>query len=306
MKRISNLLIYISIPFVIYYLISQDLLSLPIFITQPYLIISLIFLFMGFLLDTKVWHIIVKNADHAITWNDSVISAGLNIFAKYIPGKVWVIIGRANIISSFYLIPLRTSTSLSFFGQLILILNGFLVGILGFLFINYLPKLILILIITGTIILIFLVARFYKPILSFIITKLFRKEFYMPNMTFYKLLKVNIITLSVWFCWSISFYYLLASMSGNFLNISTLFSFPFAATVGILTIISPGGAGIREGMLTWYLVTCGMTIQYATTAAVLSRLWFLVGELFIFIFALLLNMLRKKTKLLNSQQINTD
>jgi uncharacterized membrane protein YbhN (UPF0104 family) len=61
------------------------------------------------------------------------------------------------------------------------------------------------------------------------------------------------------------------------------FGFPLAGTLGIMTLISPGGLGTREAVLVGYLNLAGIPVVDATTIAVASRLWFLGGEIFIFI-----------------------
>jgi uncharacterized membrane protein YbhN (UPF0104 family) len=67
-------------------------------------------------------------------------------------------------------------------------------------------------------------------------------------------------------------------------------TFPLAATLGILAIIAPGGIGVREGVLFLFLNSSGaLTVEEATTISVFSRVWFLVGESFLFLIALLMS-----------------
>jgi uncharacterized membrane protein YbhN (UPF0104 family) len=57
---------------------------------------------------------------------------------------------------------------------------------------------------------------------------------------------------------------------------------------GILAIFLPGGIGVREGIMTAYLSALGIELELAITIATLSRLWFITGEVFIFLMALIL------------------
>lgn len=50
-----------------------------------------------------------------------------------------------------------------------------------------------------------------------------------------------------------------------------------------------GGVGAREGIISGYLVLTGLTVAEATTVAVASRLWFFLGEVFIFTIGILLD-----------------
>jgi uncharacterized membrane protein YbhN (UPF0104 family) len=60
------------------------------------------------------------------------------------------------------------------------------------------------------------------------------------------------------------------------------FVFPVSAVYGVLAIIFPGGIGVREGIMVSLLTMMGCNPLTATTFSVVSRLWFITGELFIF------------------------
>jgi uncharacterized membrane protein YbhN (UPF0104 family) len=66
------------------------------------------------------------------------------------------------------------------------------------------------------------------------------------------------------------------------------FAFGLAGSIGIMAVFAPGGLGVREGILTGFLTLAGVDLPVATTIAVTSRLWFLAGELFIFLLAVVL------------------
>jgi uncharacterized membrane protein YbhN (UPF0104 family) len=53
-------------------------------------------------------------------------------------------------------------------------------------------------------------------------------------------------------------------------------------------VLAPGGIGVREGALALLLTSGGVTASKAATIALLSRLWFLVSEIFIFIWGLVI------------------
>ncbi|MEZ5196557.1 MAG: hypothetical protein R2764_09195, partial [Bacteroidales bacterium] len=73
------------------------------------------------------------------------------------------------------------------------------------------------------------------------------------------------------------------------------FAFPLSVTIGLLAIIFPGGLGVREGILVGYMVLTGMPIQIATVITLYARLWFISGEIFIFLLALGLRVTGRKT-----------
>jgi uncharacterized protein (TIRG00374 family) len=85
-----------------------------------------------------------------------------------------------------------------------------------------------------------------------------------------------------WLFWGIGFYVLTASLSHHAVPLSIIFCFPLAGTLGILFLLAPGGIGIREGIMVGYLSQFNIQLADAITIAAASRLWFLIGEIFIF------------------------
>ncbi|GAI09308.1 unnamed protein product [marine sediment metagenome] len=53
----------------------------------------------------------------------------------------------------------------------------------------------------------------------------------------------------------------------------------------MLAIIFPGGIGVREAVLTGFMIMLGITEEQAGTISIISRLWFTLGEAAIFLSA---------------------
>ncbi len=62
-------------------------------------------------------------------------------------------------------------------------------------------------------------------------------------------------------------------------------AFPASMTYGFIVVFLPAGIGIREGILASFLVAGGLTPENALTISVISRFWFVAGELFLFLLA---------------------
>jgi hypothetical protein len=86
-----------------------------------------------------------------------------------------------------------------------------------------------------------------------------------------------------WLLWGGGFFLLCAGLSDQMFPFSTLFCFPLATTLGILILFAPGGLGIREGVIVGYLTLLGIALPEAITLSAASRLWFLIGEFFVFV-----------------------
>ena len=283
MKRFLQILLYLSLGFLAVYLYYEGILIIPELAEPVWFIVSLIFVMAGYIMDVKAWQTIAGTEIKEIRFKHTFISTGKFIFSKYIPGKLWIIMGKAGYLKDKYNRSFLNLTSLSFFYQLIAIITGILTGIGTVFFIEKDWFFILILAAGLFIISIIFLYKEVIKILSRLLSFILRKAIVLPQVLPKTTLKVFLFSLSNWILWSVAFYFLLISAyPKESLSISTGFLFPVSAVVGILILIAPGGIGIREGFLTIGLTSFGMEAKEAASLAVLSRLWFLIGEFLFF------------------------
>jgi len=253
-------------------------------------LLSLILVFLGFIISAKGWQFSVKTEIPDVTYRDAFASSGKFIFSKYIPGKLWVIIGKAGYLKEKYSKSIFNLTSLSFYYQLIVIFAASIAGI-GTLF--FVDKSWFYALTAAIIILLILLTVLYKPSLSFISRVLcyfFKKDIKLPEISRSLTLQIFLISLINWIVWSLSFYlFLLSTIPSEQVFISMGFLFPVSTAIGIIVIIAPGGIGVREGLLIAGLVFFGLQVKEATSVAFMSRLWFLSGEFLCFVIAVLLD-----------------
>ena len=76
---------------------------------------------------------------------------------------------------------------------------------------------------------------------------------------------------------SIGFYLLCKSVYPE-VGIEVLGILPVSMILGIVAIFSPGGLGVREGALTFLLVSTGIPTEMALSISIFSRVWTLIGE----------------------------
>jgi uncharacterized membrane protein YbhN (UPF0104 family) len=121
-----------------------------------------------------------------------------------------------------------------------------------------------------------------------LLTRLLKRDIRFPRLSFNRLLQIIFWYGLNWGTWCISFYFLAGSLVEGPIPFNIAFAFGLAGSIGIMAVFAPGGLGVREGILTGYLTLAGLELPVATTIAVTSRLWFLSGELFVFLLASLL------------------
>ena len=289
---IIRILLYLSIGFVIYYLAHFDFLVFDkIQINRGYAFGAIIVLWSGFIVSALSWKVSLKAHGIAITSREAIHSHGISVFGKYLPGKIWVILGRASIIQKKGY-PLPTLSAISLKEQLMYLLLGFVVSffILPFVTMNIWLKIIVVLTASGLALFLFC-----KPIYQFVINLLSRvvkKTIEIPFIHVKQAWKFSYIILIYWFLWSIGFYLLCKSMVPE-ASVIVAFAFPISVCYGLVAVFVPGGIGIREGIIVAFLVSVGFEPSIAITISVIQRLWFITGEVFIFLTAF---MVRKNGK----------
>ena len=94
------------------------------------------------------------------------------------------------------------------------------------------------------------------------------------------ILHLTIIYLLVWICLGISFFLFAKSIYPihitQFPIITSIFA--FAWSIGFMTLVTPGGLGVREGILSLLLTSC-LPPATATLIALLSRIWVICIEI---------------------------
>ncbi len=287
MKRFFNILFYLSIIIFVIYLTQVDYLVFSdIQINYWYLGLAIVFLWAGFYFSTQSWWYALKIHKIHIPRKTGLISHGLSIFAKYIPGKVWVILGRASYVAKDSTISGRDSSIVSLKEQLIYILWGLIISFFPLLKLDnawYIPWIIFATMIGIALFL------FFKPLHELICKltlKWFKKEINIPLLSLKGAAKISGYIIFYWALWIIGFFFLLKTMGIDNAFIAS-FIFPVSVVYGILAIIIPGGIGVREGIIVSFLTLMGCDLATATSFSILSRLWFITGEVFIFLISLL-------------------
>ena len=294
-----QVILYFSLGFLTYNLYKADYLYVPVIYSISKFCLSIISLFIGMVVMSNNWRTIINNyTEYRLSLHSSISANGLSIFTKYIPGKVMTILGRSIYTSMLIDLSKKESTILSFKTQIIMIWVGLLFG-LPFLFLTFSISFFVVTLTYIAVTILFSVSIFSKKLhvlIAKIVKKVLNKNLDIPVLEFRSTLDVLPNFFLTWLLWSISFWLLASSLVDYSLPLIIGLSFPFAAVVGIVAIISPGGLGVREGILVLALSQFTEAQADAVTIATISRLWFLCGEIFLFVLAIITNHWIKNVK----------
>lgn len=139
----------------------------------------------------------------------------------------------------------------------------------------------------------FLYSRIFHNWFLLVFRKITKKELEIPFLKFTKNIRIILFVFIYWIAWLFAFYFFVIVFYSD-TNMQIAFAFPLSVTLGLLAIIFPGGIGVREGIMGGYLVMTGIPLQIASVITVYARIWFISGEIFIFLLALCLKLLSKK------------
>lgn len=276
-----KIIIYLSVIFLITFLVKNKNLVIPQIKNFSSLILSITCLFLAFLILCARWFFTLKLIKLKIKFTDALISCGLSIFAKYVPGKILMIIGKTSHLKQKYNYASSSLITASFNDQLLAIFTGILLGSLSLVHLK--NNSIFFGVFLGSLLFAFLIFNnSFFLLLKMAIKKILNKEpdiTILPFKTVMKLIPLHII---YWLLIGLGFYFLFFSLYDNNLPFSTIFAFPLSVVGGIISVISPGGIGIRESILAYYF-SFQIESQVAITVSSISRIWFLLGEVFIFV-----------------------
>jgi hypothetical protein len=291
-KHISQLIIVFSLVFLIIYLIKHNLIDFSLLRLNGSFYISLLFLFTGFLLSGFSWWYAVVIHHVRIPPFFGVISHGLPIFTKYIPGKIWTILGRASKVAGYTHKPISELSFISLKEQLVYLLIGILISIVPVYLLYGLSFFFLFVLLSGIGLGLIIFNKTIHNLMLWVLGKFMKKPPDLPLLSIKNGLKLSIFNVLLWISWTLAFYFFGCSIEQSF-SLNHAFVFPISVVYGVLAIFMPGGIGVRESIITAYLVLSGVEIEMATTISVLSRIWFMLGEVFIFLLALMLQFIKK-------------
>ena len=281
-----NIFLYLSLAFLAYYLYKQNYLAIPQEFNPNWMVFSLTALFIGFVVNAIQWVPLLKSQGLAITYKDSIRTFGMAVFGKYIPGKVWVHIGKSAQIAHTYKYPLAKVSEISFFSQILSLWVGAIAALIVLVSIGQYDLMfwtfLSFVMVSGLTI----STKRIQNLASALIYRILKKKFTFSSLKMTDFLNVLPLYFTSIFSYSVGFLFLAKSLGATDLASIGMFIFPLAMSIGVVAIIVPGGLGVREVVIATILGSMMVSVDSSNTIAVASRLWFLLGEIFIFLLGL--------------------
>lgn len=297
-----RLLYFTALLFVIIKAYHENLFRFPESIRYGYLITAIVFLLSGMFFSAFSWYKLLQQYNSDIPFLISINSYCKTILSKYIPGKVWSVVSPVTYISNLTSIPVSSLIGLSILHQIVVLWTGILFGIL--LISRISDSLNIVYVYICSLILLSTLIVFPKLIIGLpikVYCRLTKSGTNKYNWLFSEK-PFFIKSIIVWYCcmwifYMAGFYFLIASINESDFQILSVLAFPLASVLGIISIFTVGGIGVREGVISYILIKYGFTLELAVIISTFSRLWFLTGEILVFSGSFIISgMIKKKIK----------
>jgi len=262
----------------------------------PLVLSTLIFIFSYFI-QIWAWYVITLRLRVALSPSDTLQSWFYSQLGKYLPGKVWLLLGR------FYFYEskgkLRKTVSVALYLEMATMTMAASVVFLGTLIFHgeiwrhYSWRQ------SGWLVPLFLLGfislhpRVLQRILNWLLIRL-KRERVSLSISYANILWILLVCIVCWIVGGIGFYFFVDSVypvaSRYFLFLTGALA--ISSTLGLIAIFAPAGLGVREGALV-YLLSFIMPGPVAVVISVLTRIWMTFIEIGLIRVVYLLSKIRK-------------
>ena len=248
-------------------------------------VVALVGLGLAWLFELDTWRKILSGLGGALRYRDAAAIWFLSNIIRYIPGNVWQFLGMAELAAERGVPRLATLTSIVLHqaistaaGTVLAALYFAVVGMRGLPGVEWVSRLrpFLLLVPLG---LLLLQPRILERVLNRAMRRLGRPPLRV-TLTWGQIWLLLLRYGGVWLVTGLSFAALVRAVAPVPLDSVPylIASWAAAYVIGYLSLLTPSGLGVREGILA-LLLTAIMPAPVAAVTAIVARLWMVVGEL---------------------------
>lgn len=287
-----------------------ELTKFRLIIRMHYLIAAFSLCLLAYLLETFIWKICMNKhlGRHELTFNKSIAVVNASGLLKYLPGRIWMYTAQL-----LWLKKYGISKAIIFYANLICVLGSVIVSLyFGLIYLALYTHVMskkaivlsfIVLILSNTAYIAWN-SMLMNKLITFV-NKLLKKDIRPLKSSGSLLLFIQAIYMCSWLLTGFSGYFLAkgiglpVAVTGIF---ALLASMSLSWVAGYFAVISPGGLGIREGVMLVMLNNV-VNVQTALIFPLVSRVMYLIAEALLGLTALLLGM---KYNIFSSKERATD
>jgi uncharacterized membrane protein YbhN (UPF0104 family) len=257
----------------------------------PFILSSLIFAFSYFI-QVWAWYLITLKLNIAVSYPETIKSWFYSQFGKYLPGKIWLFLGRIYSYESRRK-PKKLISVALYFEMVTIVIAGGMIFLAALVLVQetryfYSGKQLWWLVPLFVLAFASVHPQVLQKIMNWALT-LIRKEPISLSIAYSDVLWILIICIVAWLVGGLGFYLFVDSIYPVAFQ-SILFltgALAISSTLGLIAIFAPSGLGVREGALV-YLLSFMMVTPVAVVISILTRIWMslieigLIGVVYLF------------------------
>ena len=243
-------------------------------------LLALLGLELTWLLELDTWRLILRNLGGFLTLRRATQIWFLSNIIRYIPGNVWQFVGMTEMALQDG-VPRAATLSSILIHQAIATAAGIVVTALYFAVTGHSSWAVMLrpFLFAVPLGLLLLQPRLLETILNWVLAKLHQPLLHI-TLTWRRIWYVLLRDFVVWLLMGLSFTALVRALTplDNGMLPYLVASWAAAYVIGYLSMLTPSGLGVREGMLL-LLLSALLPGSVAAVIAIVARLWMTVGEL---------------------------
>ncbi len=255
-----------------------------------YLALSAFFILLMFFLTAYLYHIIIRQSGARLDFKKVAIVRLLCEIGKYVPGKVWVVLGRFYFFKRYGISKAQVLVSIAV-EMLAMTLAGFFAFALTLPFwrdISGLHSLFAFLAVIPL-----LLAAIHPKVINFglmLIEKIFKKNVMRIGIGYVGMAKNILLYMGYWLAYGLGVALFIHSAYplGTMGIVQVIGIHAISWVIGYVTLFAPGGIGVREGIMA-YMLSLIMPAPLAIIFAIGTRLWITAIEAVVILFSFMVS-----------------
>lgn len=252
------------------------------------IILSFCALVLNFLCYSKSWQEIMRALGAPITFAQSIWMIATTQIGKYVPGKVWYMVGRVYVGRQARLDGKSLALSMVLEVCLLHVTGGIIFLISTLISGNYHIGWLIISIILISIAIVVLHPRILGRVANFFL-RILKKPQIESTLTYRQIIRISVYFFGLWISQVIGFYLLVTAIYPIplYYVLHLAAAYTLAWISGSVAVFAPGGLGVREGVMTLMLSPIIPT-PLAIAISFITRVWVSVFETVAFFIGLLI------------------
>lgn len=291
-KRVLTYFVYLCVALFIYLTLRDNFDQVKQYqIPHPwFIVLGMLAYAMQFLFNSYVWAVLMRYGKEKVSLRDSVDVYVSSFVVRYIPGNVWAIAARAAM-NKVHGVPAASSVWGWVIENITYLIVGMIFSILVLLRFGALPQeIVWALVIALPACVVFLLRyEIIERLVRFLAKKKFPEiaqkefsQFELSRIDRFKLLGLYSIS---WILYSLQFFFIAYAVgSVGLAHLPVLAGInALAWSIGYLSIITPSGTGVREGIIVLILTSLGLATNVEAVAiALIARVSAIITEIICF------------------------